>query len=118
MHLGFTCHVVGDTTCPSIGEGDLLIVVSGKGDKPSLVSFIDTARRAGAASAAVTMRPESPVGGTADFVMPLEARESQQFGGSLFEQAAMVFFDSVVIALMESCGVTVDQMAAQHSNLE
>ena len=38
MHLGFTVYFVGETTTPSIQEGDLLIVGSGSGTTASLVS--------------------------------------------------------------------------------
>ncbi len=31
MHLGFDVYVLGETITPSIGEGDLVIVISGSG---------------------------------------------------------------------------------------
>lgn len=44
MHLGFTVYFVGETTTPSIQEGDLLIVGSGSGTTASLVSDCQKAK--------------------------------------------------------------------------
>lgn len=37
MHLGFTVYFVGETTTPSIQEGDLLIVGSGSDNSKSCI---------------------------------------------------------------------------------
>ncbi|HUU67917.1 MAG TPA: 6-phospho-3-hexuloisomerase [Planctomycetota bacterium] len=117
MHLGRTAFVVGETTTPAIGAGDLLIVCSGKGAKETLASFMREAAKAGARCAAVTARPESPVARLAVVVvLPLE--QTAQFGGSLFEQCLLVFFDGLVMQMIESGSAAHAQMAARHANLE
>ena len=118
MHLGCRAYVVGETTAPAIGRGDLLIVCSGKGEKRSLIWFMEDSAKAGARCAAVTAAPASPVARLAETVVVLPAAGTRQFGGSLFEQALLIFFDSLVIRLAELRGATHAQMAARHANLE
>ena len=38
MHMGFTVHVVGETTTPAILEGDLLLAASGSGTTSATAS--------------------------------------------------------------------------------
>ena len=118
MHLGRTVFVVGETTTPSIRKGDLLIVCSGKGAKESLAAFMREAAKAGARCAAVTGEAQSLVGKLADPLVVLPVRQSRQFGGSLFEQVLLIFFDALVMRLAESGGVAHDEMKARHTNLE
>ncbi|HUW35108.1 MAG TPA: 6-phospho-3-hexuloisomerase [Planctomycetota bacterium] len=119
MHLGRTAFVVGETTTPAIGAGDLLIVCSGKGAKETLASFMREAAKAGARCAAVTARPESPVARLAVVVVVvLPLKQTAQFGGSLFEQCLLVFFDGLVMQMIESGSAAHSQMAARHANLE
>lgn len=47
MHLGRTVYFVGETTAPSIGPGDLLVIGSGSGSTASLVTFAKKAKTAG-----------------------------------------------------------------------
>jgi len=117
-HLGIAAHVAGDATTPAIGKGDLLVVCSGKGEKAVLIGFMKCAAAAGAACAAVTAESASTVARLADTAIALNAAGSAQFGGSLFEQAALVFFDSLVMRLIEKTGARHEDMAARHANLE
>ena len=55
MHLGFTVYFVGETTTPSIQEGDLLIVGSGSGTTASLVSDCKKAKAQKAIIATLTI---------------------------------------------------------------
>ena len=38
MQMGFTVHVVGETTTPAIENGDILVVGSGSGETPKIIS--------------------------------------------------------------------------------
>ncbi|HUS58072.1 MAG TPA: 6-phospho-3-hexuloisomerase [Planctomycetota bacterium] len=118
MHLGCAAHVAGDTTTPAIGKGDLLIVCSGKGEKATLIGFMRAAAAAGAGCAAVTSEPGSSVARLAGTVIGLPVGGSVQFGGSLFEQAALVLFDSIVLRLIDATDARHEDMAARHANLE
>lgn len=118
VHLGHTVFVVGEATAPAIATGDLLIVASGKGNNESLTRHMEQAIRAGARCAAVTATPGCPVADLAELAVVLPAAESQQFGGSLFEQALLVFSDALVMQIADRRGVTHDEMAKRHANLE
>ena len=118
VHLGHTVFVAGEATTPAIVAGDLLIVASGKGDSESLTRHIEQAIRTGARCAAVTATPGCPVADLAEVALILPATESQQFGGSLFEQALLVFSDALVMQIAGRRGVTHDEMAERHANLE
>ena len=104
MHLGFTVYFVGETTTPSIQEGDLLIVGSGSGTTASLVSDCKKAKaqnKAGQAQKAIiatlTICPEAPIGEMADAIITIPGATqknaehtndvvTEQPGGNLFEQ--------------------------------
>lgn len=47
MHLGLEAHAVGDVTCPAIGEGDVLLVASGSGRTPGILSAAQQAQAVG-----------------------------------------------------------------------
>ena len=118
VHLGWSAFVVGETTTPAIAAGDLLIVCSGKGDKTSLGSFMQEAARAGARRVVITSAPTSPAAEQADLCVVLPAAESRQFGGSLFEQALLLFLDGLVMEIIGQRGISHDEMAGRHANLE
>ena len=44
--------------------------------------------------------------------------ELKQFGGSLFEQVLLIYFDAIAAALKEKLGVRDEDMWARHANLE
>ncbi|NQT21430.1 MAG: SIS domain-containing protein [Planctomycetes bacterium] len=118
VHLGHAVFVVGEPTASAIEAGDLLIVASGKGDNKSLTKYVEQAARAGARCAAVTATPECPVAALAELAVVLPAAKSQQFGGSLFEQALLIFLDSLVMQIADQSGITHNRMAERHANLE
>jgi len=118
VHLGCSVFVVGESTTPAIGRGDLLIVCSGKGDKKSLGLLMEEAGRAGACRVAITSTPGSPVAEEAEHIVVLPAARSRQFGGSLFEQALLLFLDGLAMEMMRRRGVSHDEMAERHANLE
>ncbi|MFI1377638.1 6-phospho-3-hexuloisomerase [Streptomyces longwoodensis] len=125
MHLGLRAHVAGDVTTPSLGPGDLLVVCSGSGETPTSVVTAKRAADAGARIAAVTANGDSSLARRADLVILLpeysqnqEPDRSVQFVGTLFEQGALLFFDSLVLAYEWLHEVDPRQMHARHTNLE
>tara|TARA_B100000029_G_scaffold62423_1_gene55958 strand:- start:735 stop:1295 length:561 start_codon:yes stop_codon:yes gene_type:complete len=128
LHLGIETFVVGETTTPALGAGDLLLVGSGSGSTGSLVPIARRAVENGGRVALVTIRDGSAIGAFADVEVhvpaptpklkgPSEA-ESVQPMGSLFEQSLLVVLDAVVLALMDRRGETPESMFARHANLE
>ncbi|CAL9390522.1 6-phospho-3-hexuloisomerase [Streptomyces albus] len=124
-HLGLRAHVAGDATTPAIGPDDLLLVCSGSGETPTVMAMTENAGRAGARIALVTANSDSCLARRADLVVHLaeysqdhEPDRSTQFVGTLFEQGALLFFDSLVLAYQWMYEVDPRDMLAAHTNLE
>ncbi|MFJ6540336.1 6-phospho-3-hexuloisomerase [Streptomyces sp. NPDC091385] len=126
MHLGLRVHVVGEATSPAIQAGDVLLTASGSGTTPSVLAAVRSALGAGAAVAAVTAAPHSPLASltSAVLVIPAAAKRdrsgeaSAQYAGSLFEQALWLTGDALFHVLWQGSALTVEELWARHSNLE
>ncbi len=129
MHLGRAAYVVGETTTPGLGSGDLLVIGSGSGRTASLVAHAQKARQLGAQVLLLTIDAQSPIAEVADCVVVIPAPSpkaapgaagltSQQPMGSLFEQTLFLLCDSLVLLLMERLDRTADDMFGRHANLE
>lgn len=126
MHLGLTVHVVGETTTPAIGRGDLLIVASGSGTTAGAVAAAQTSVSAGARVAALTTDGQSKLAGIAHQVVVIPAAQktdhrgtaSGQYSGSLFEQALLLVLDAVFHTLWKADGTPAEDLWPRHANLE
>ena len=125
MHMGFDAHVVYDTTCPNIGPGDLLIVNCACTAVGYMV--MQSAKKLGAGIVAVTANPTSKAAKLCDFTVKLRAQvhggrnyeiPSIQPMAALFEQAVFVLEDIIIQLLMGKTGMTAEQMAKRHTNLD
>ncbi|MEM1504738.1 6-phospho-3-hexuloisomerase [Domibacillus sp. 8LH] len=125
MHVGLDPYVVGETITPNVEEGDLFIVGSGSGETKSLVAMAEKAKSIGADVAAITIVPDSSIGRIADIVIEIPAQtktgtnnKSIQPMGSLFEQSLLLFYDSLILTIMEKRGMDSGRMYGRHANLE
>ena len=121
MHLEFDVHVVGETTTPSIGKGDLLVCCSRYGKSRTLHTYVEKAHEVGAHAAVVTMTAKSPLAKRADdvFVIPVETGgKSRQPLGTIFEQSLLLYGDALVMLAMKRLKVSEDEMARRHTQLE
>jgi 6-phospho-3-hexuloisomerase len=126
-HMGYSAWMLGDSTVPHIGKGDLLVVASGSGNTQTIYDIAVRANQNGADIALVTNNPNSKIGKLADTILLLQnnnnkasksKRSSQQPMTSLNEQCLLILLDSIVLDIMESTGETHESMWARHSNLE
>ncbi|MFC4778861.1 6-phospho-3-hexuloisomerase [Paenibacillus sp. GCM10023252] len=127
MQLGLDSHIVGDTVTPSAGPEDLLLIGSGSGETKGLISIAEKAAKLGTAVAAVTTAPQSTIGKLASVVVTLPGASKEQGEGSyrtiqpmgtLYEQTLLVFYDAVVLQLMDKLAMTTEAMLERHANLE
>ena len=125
MQMGLEAHVVGETTTPSMRPGDVLVAVSGSGETASTVLFAENAKKAQGRVAAVLADRHTKLGGIADILMVIPGRartgvgmDSMQMPGSLFEQAAFMFFDAAVTTLVQKRGESYPGMSKRHTNLQ
>jgi len=119
MQTGICAYVVGDSTTPAIGEGDLLIVISGSGETEMSYHIAAAAKRSKARVSLLTVRTMSSIGDISDLVLVLPDSPQPILPlMSAFEVAAQIFLDAVIILIMEETGVTEQEMMKRHSNLE
>jgi 6-phospho-3-hexuloisomerase len=126
-HFGLKAFTVGDSTVPSIGKGDLLLVASGSGETQTIFDLVTIAKKNGAKIALVTGNKNSRIGKLANAIVQIQAPsktkkiagfQSMQPMTTLNEQCLGIFFDTVVLCLMEKMKETHETMWARHSNLE
>ena len=118
MHAGFDVHAVGGVTAPSIGKGDGLLVISGSGETPVTLHLARLAQGFGAHILAVTTRADSTIAALAEAVIEVPAAGTRQFGGSLFEQSAVLLLDALVLDLTAADPQAHAEMQARHANLQ
>ncbi|OZC83927.1 6-phospho-3-hexuloisomerase [Rhodococcus sp. 06-412-2C] len=125
MHLGLQVHVAGEVTAPAVGDGDVVIGVSGSGATATVVAAADTARRVGASVIAVTTAPKSPLAQRAKRVLVVAAADkqdhgssvTQQYAGSLFEQSSLLAFDALFHSLWSSSAQSAENLWSRHANI-
>jgi 6-phospho-3-hexuloisomerase len=118
MHIGRTVHVVGEVSAPSIRKGDGLLIVSGSGETPVSVGFARIAKQEGAELVTLTHKPDGTLAAMADVTLHVPVEATEQFGGSLFEQACLILLDAVVLALARTIPDAHRQMLHRHTNLQ
>jgi 6-phospho-3-hexuloisomerase len=127
MHLGLVVYASGETITPSVGEGDLVVVVSGSGTTGGAVRLAESAGKAGASVFAVTTDPSSPLAGLAadSLVLPAATKYRRadeaptiQPLSSLFDQATHIALDVVGLAVARRRGVDNQRARSSHSNTE
>lgn len=126
MHLGLAVHVVGETTAPAIGDGDVLVAASGSGTTGRVVRAAQKARECGASVVALTTARDSPLAEGATEVLEITAADKQdfdgtvsgQYAGSLFEQCVLMLTDSLFHTLWLAGGRRASELWRAHANLE
>ena len=102
MHIGYTSYMMGETICPSMHEGDVLVAISGSGKTKHTVEDAEAAKKLGVKVIAVTSKPESPLADVADAVIVVPGRVKGEAGGSV-QLLSSLFDQSVHIALDALC---------------
>ncbi|WP_437919977.1 6-phospho-3-hexuloisomerase [Sphingobacterium sp. LRF_L2] len=126
MHLGYEVYVVGEIVTPAIMEGDVLIVASGSGTTGTVLAAVEKAKKQQAGVLAITADGESPLAQIADQLLLIPAATktdfsvniSEQYAGSLFEQAVLLVSDSIFWTLWQESGLTKEDLWPKHANLE
>lgn len=125
MQIGLESYVVGETTTPSVGKGDLLIAASASGETPSVVLTAESAVRQGVDLVVISSDPESRLGRihTPDIVIESATKFSNSEAsiqplGSLFEQMLLLVFDTVILEMSQEQEGSNDDMAHRHASLE
>lgn len=126
-HLGRSAYAVGDTTLPAMRSGDLLLVASGSGETQTIFDLVEISKRNGCRIVSITGSCNSRIAKISDVVVIVPApsktksvagRKSVQPMTTLNEQCLSLFFDAVVLILMDRLNETHETMWSRHSNLE
>ncbi len=126
-HIGFSCHVVGDTTTPNIDEGDMLIACSSSGTTSVTCHIAGLAKRLNAQVVVITAHPNSELSEYAGLIIEIPASDTdqviqsqltEQFRSTLFEQACLVYLDAVILTLVRLLNREEVEMMKRHANLE
>ena len=136
MHVGIDVYVIGETITPAIGEGDIVIIISGSGSGAMSTTAARMAKRLGSIIFAVTSYPDSDLGQASDHIVVVPGRETvaeesdyqsrQLLGeheslapmGTLFEATCAVFLDGLIAELMTRLEVSETSMKEKHSTIE
>ncbi|MFJ5315696.1 6-phospho-3-hexuloisomerase [Pectobacterium versatile] len=118
MHLGLSVSVVGEISSPHSQKNNLMIVGSGSGETQRLINQVEIAKKNDVQVALITTSPNSTLAGLANCVLTIPATSSMQPMGSLFEQASLLTYDSIVLALMDNLNETAQTMKQRHADIE
>lgn len=124
-HLGFESYVAGNIPCPPVKQGDLVITMTGSGATPSVLSIVNHAKSFGPKICAITTCPDTEIEKISESALYIPAptkvphhknSSSNQLMGTLFEQAASILFDSIIMVLSKD--ISNQTIIARHTNLE
>jgi 6-phospho-3-hexuloisomerase len=127
MHLGYQVYFCGETITPAIEPEDMLIVLSGSGETPSTLEAVKVAKRQKVFTFGVVGNIESPIASLVDRYIHLPGttklrRDSEpyslQMAGSLFEQAAFIFLEAIILTLNQERLERVDSLSPRHAVIE
>lgn len=124
-HLGISSWLVGDVNEPPISKHDLLLIGSGSGESIFPKNIALCATKYGARLAHLTSSPESSIAKMSDIVVDFHCGSKSGDGISsiqpmttLFEQSLLIFGDLICLEIMQRKGLSAEQVASQHANLE
>lgn len=124
MHIGYTSYVMGETICPPMRRGDVLVAISGSGTTRHTVEDAEEAGRLGVRVVAVTSKPDSPLASMADAVIVVPGRIKGESGGSiqllssLFDQCVHIALDALCLLISRRDDVSDAAATANHANVE
>ncbi len=136
MHVGIDVYVMGETITPAIGEGDIVVIISGSGSGAMSTTAARMAKRLGSIIFAVTSYPDSELAQSSDHIVVVPGREAvaeesdyqsrQLLGeheslapmGTLFKDTCAVFLDGLIAELMARLEASESSMRKKHSTIE
>ena len=123
MHGGYEVFVVGEIVTPSIGEGDLFLVISGSGETETMLAFTKAAKKQGAKIALISTKSSSTIGDLADAIFQIGSPElyGKVVGmpmGTVFELSTLFLLEATISHVIHEKGIAEEEMRGRHANLE
>ena len=101
-----------------VGQGDHMVALSNSGGTAVTLHLARLATQHGADLPAVCSRPHSELARLASATLVVPVTTSTQFGGSFFEQCALILLDALILQLTADDADSYRRMAERHANLE
>ena len=132
-HLGFSSHVVGDVTTPSLKEGDLLVVVSQSGETSTILTLARKARGLRGKVVGITCSPGSSLDELANASLIVAAKDEEgefpvfsllgdekhkNTSGALFGMNIFALFYGIVCELAARRGQSPKRIDSRQANIE
>ncbi|MDH3365047.1 MAG: SIS domain-containing protein [Thermoplasmata archaeon] len=120
VQMGLEVYFVGETITPIVEEGHLVVIVSHTGDTMSCVQTANIVRRVGARVASITSNDNSKLAAASNLVIRIKPKMDEERKrlaplGTLFEDATLVYLDSIVAQMMEKLGRSEGSMRKRHA---
>lgn len=121
MQIDLRAFFIGETVTPAINKEDCVIFISKTGETQTAIQAarIVKERVTGAKIIVLTASPKSRLASYGDVVMEIHTELTEKDStlaplGTIFENAALVFWDAFCSLLMEKLGETEDDMKTRH----
>lgn len=120
VQMGLEVYFVGETITPIVEEGHLVIIVSHTGETMSAVQTANIVRRVGARVITITSNAHSKLASASNVVIPIQPPKEEERRrlaplGTLFEDATLIYLDSIIARLMEKLGQSEGSMRKRHA---
>ncbi len=120
VQMGLEVYFVGETVTPIVEEGNLVVIVSHTGETMSAIQTANIVRRVGARVIAITANAHSKLASASNVVIlihPPKDDDRRRLAplGTLFENASLIYFDSIIARLMEKLGQSEGSMRKRHA---
>ena len=120
VQMGLEVYFVGETVTPIVEEGHLVVIVSHTGETMSAIQTANIVRRVGARVITITANAHSKLASASNVVIEIhppkdEDRRRLAPLGTLFEDATLIYLDSIVARLMEKLGQGEGSMRKRHA---
>lgn len=117
-HLGYRAFMIGDTSLPRIGHGDIVVVNTSSGETPTVLLLAKIAKKHEACLITFTSDKHSSIARISDLVIQYKQLQSQQLMKSLYEQFTLLLFDYFANELYARSGKLRADVESNHSILE
>lgn len=125
-HLGLQAFMLGTVSCPPTKPGDLVIAATGSGETAGIIAILQKAKKLGARTAVFTASDNTSIETCADTIIRVcapnglvnEGKYSCQPMRTLFEQVSFITYEVLIALLKKRFGISEQDMAGHHANLE
>ncbi|MGI0128971.1 MAG: SIS domain-containing protein [Thermoplasmata archaeon] len=120
VQIGLTAYVIGESVTPIVRRGDVVFILSGRGESQSSIQTANIVRREGAELIVLTGRSSSKLAHIATALLSLEFPETLERPrlaplGTLFESASLRLTDAVIAELLALRGESEESMRRRHA---